>query len=669
MLTLNDGRNELWQWDTGRKLTVDAECSQVHFSNKVFGRSIDIDVIDGVVTIPDILLQTDKDLNVWAFVGTAENGYTKISKVFKVNRRNKPADYVFTPPEQTTLAEIMERIEDLEEIQDPDAIKDAVNDYLDNNPILVEEKDPTVPQWAKQREKPTYTASEVGAISQDDLQNATNEALEQAKESGEFDGEDGYTPIRGVDYYTEDDKNEIVERVFDAICAEDTDAKYFSIDLDGVVCLAPAYRGSCPSNRVDSFPCAVSDMGAGKNGSKNGELPKNIVIPEMIGDIAVSALAPGMFYQNKQVESVKIPIYIREIPERFADNATNLHYVTGTENVTKIGNCAFQTSGLRKAYFPNLEEMVNVTFSFCEYLTVADIGDKITTLPRRSFFCNSNLSCVHGGKSVTSVGEQAFGRAYKLKNLSFLPNLKSIGKWCFRRSRVAYDWQKLKDGGCTFGEYATSLQLHPTDFWTANKSNIVPCETPIVSCFSQEDPRWKDIVIGTYSGTITSGSYTGPLTYQYGCFTFCSLACYSALSGETFNTPMEYVDKIAAINPDLVSKRSSVDTTQRTWLDALGYEMSDAISYNEAGLKRLYEALVAGHMVITECITEELLGNHVCVIHGVNEIGELMCVNSHPSGVVKFTGEYKADRYTIPVQNLVQTIVSPVNKFYIVKEK
>lgn len=106
MLTLNDGRSELWQWDTGRTLAVDADCSQVHFSNKVFGRSIDVDVTDGVAIVPDILLQTDKDLNVWAFVGTAENGYTKISKTFKVNRRNKPADYVFTPVEQTTIAEI-----------------------------------------------------------------------------------------------------------------------------------------------------------------------------------------------------------------------------------------------------------------------------------------------------------------------------------------------------------------------------------------------------------------------------------------------------------------------------------------------------------------------------------------------------------------------------------
>lgn len=186
MMTLNDGRSELWQWDTGRKLTVDAECSQVHFSNKVFGRSIDVDVIDGVATIPDILLQTDKEITAWAFVGTAENGYTKISKTFKVNRRNKPADYVFTPPEQTTLSEIMDRLDDIESSQDPDAIKNAVEDYLKQNPA-----DAPVQSVNGKTGKVNLSAIDVGAISQNDLQEATNKALAQAKESGEFDGAPG----------------------------------------------------------------------------------------------------------------------------------------------------------------------------------------------------------------------------------------------------------------------------------------------------------------------------------------------------------------------------------------------------------------------------------------------------------------------------------------------
>lgn len=204
MLTLNDGRSELWQWDTGRKLTVDDDCSQVHFSNKVFGRSIDVDVVGGVAVIPDILLQTDKDLNVWAFVGTPENGYTKISKVFKVNKRSKPADYVFTPSEQTTLEEIKEKIEYLESIQDPDAIKNAVEDYLEQNPV-----ESPVQSVNGKTGKIKLTAEDVGAISQDKLQEATNEALAQAKASGEFDGEPG---APGQDYVlTPTDKAEIAE--------------------------------------------------------------------------------------------------------------------------------------------------------------------------------------------------------------------------------------------------------------------------------------------------------------------------------------------------------------------------------------------------------------------------------------------------------------------------
>lgn len=205
MLTLNDGRSELWQWDTGRTLAVDADCSQVHFSNKVFGRSIDVDVVDGVAIIPDILLQTDKELTAWSFVGTPENGYTKISKGFKVNKRNKPADYVFTPPEQTTLGELIERLDKIEEAQGPDAVKNAIENYLEQNPVEV----PVQSVNGKTGEV-NLTSEDVGAISQDDLQEATNQALEQAKASGEFDGadgkdgvdgKDGYTPVKGVDYF------------------------------------------------------------------------------------------------------------------------------------------------------------------------------------------------------------------------------------------------------------------------------------------------------------------------------------------------------------------------------------------------------------------------------------------------------------------------------------
>ncbi len=154
MLTLNDGRSELWQWDTGRTLAVDADCSQVHFSNKVFGRSIDVDVVDGVAIIPDVLLQTDKDLNAWAFVGAAESGYTKISKTFKVNRRNKPADYVFTPTEQTTIAEIAAIAQSVRDDADAGLFGGVQPDWNQN--------DSTAADYVKNR--PFYTGDPVKTV-------------------------------------------------------------------------------------------------------------------------------------------------------------------------------------------------------------------------------------------------------------------------------------------------------------------------------------------------------------------------------------------------------------------------------------------------------------------------------------------------------------------------
>ena len=71
----------------------------------------------------------------------------------------------------------------------------AVSQYLKDNPIT--ETDPTVPDWAKEKNKPTYTAAEVGALSEGALNIAINEALTAAKASGEFDGADGITPTIG----------------------------------------------------------------------------------------------------------------------------------------------------------------------------------------------------------------------------------------------------------------------------------------------------------------------------------------------------------------------------------------------------------------------------------------------------------------------------------------
>lgn len=79
----------------------------------------------------------------------------------------------------------------------PETLADAIAAYFAEHPP--EETDPTVPDWAKQPEKPGYTASEVGALAADTLPAAINTALQQAKQSGAFDGPPGKDGAPGAD--------------------------------------------------------------------------------------------------------------------------------------------------------------------------------------------------------------------------------------------------------------------------------------------------------------------------------------------------------------------------------------------------------------------------------------------------------------------------------------
>ncbi len=113
-ITLTDGRGELYQWDTGRTLTVDdATVTQAHFQNREYGRTLDVDVVDGSAIIPDVLLQKPGELRVFAFVTADDGNYTKVERVFDVTRRNKPNDYVYTPTEQKSLEQLQEQINNL----------------------------------------------------------------------------------------------------------------------------------------------------------------------------------------------------------------------------------------------------------------------------------------------------------------------------------------------------------------------------------------------------------------------------------------------------------------------------------------------------------------------------------------------------------------------------
>lgn len=103
MLTLNDGRKELYQWDNGRTATVDIECDVVHFSSLKYGESLAVEVKGGKVAIPNKLLMIGEPIYCWAFVKDEGGAYTKKEQTFAVIKRAKPSDYVYTETEVITI--------------------------------------------------------------------------------------------------------------------------------------------------------------------------------------------------------------------------------------------------------------------------------------------------------------------------------------------------------------------------------------------------------------------------------------------------------------------------------------------------------------------------------------------------------------------------------------
>lgn len=117
-ITLDDGRTELWQWDTGRKIVVDDKSvSEVHYSKYSSTQAITREVVNGKAEIPNFLLQDTHAVTAYAYSGSIENGYTMAEKTFNVVKKPKPANYVETEEDKAILAKLKAAIGDLSELQ------------------------------------------------------------------------------------------------------------------------------------------------------------------------------------------------------------------------------------------------------------------------------------------------------------------------------------------------------------------------------------------------------------------------------------------------------------------------------------------------------------------------------------------------------------------------
>lgn len=247
-ISIADGRGALWQWDTGRrvKITDGNGVKQVHYQNKYFGRSVDVDVgADGTAIIPDELLQDWHTLTAYAYVTDDTGAYTMVQQDFAVHKRAKPAGYVYTPTDQMTLQTIQRQIGDLAGLTTAakDTLVAAINEVARTGGStgrmdlrvadgyirystdsgrtwtnLIAMADIKGAQGDKGDKGEPGDKGDTGAQGAKGDTGATGPQGPKGDPGEKGDpGAPGKTPVRGTDYWTAADKQEIVNSVIAAL--------------------------------------------------------------------------------------------------------------------------------------------------------------------------------------------------------------------------------------------------------------------------------------------------------------------------------------------------------------------------------------------------------------------------------------------------------------------
>lgn len=235
MFKIYDGREHFYQWDIDRKLIVeDSTISQVHFCNRTDDCSLVCETYvengETLVNVPNILLQSDWRIRVYAYDGK----HTKHEECYEVQFRTKPADYVYTETEIMNFDAILKIVEGLEE-----NMAEEVEKYLKENPPTTDlsdyytksEVDAAIetisltpgPKGDKGDQGPQGIQGIQGVQGEQGIQGPKGDTGADGKDGepgkdGE-NGQDGYTPIKGTDYWTEEDKTAIVNDVLAALPA------------------------------------------------------------------------------------------------------------------------------------------------------------------------------------------------------------------------------------------------------------------------------------------------------------------------------------------------------------------------------------------------------------------------------------------------------------------
>ena len=144
----------------------------------------------------------------------------------------------------------------------------------------------------------------------------------------------------------------------------------------------------------------------------NGEIVKNIVVPENITTIGVA-----QFYLCKDIESVVMHDEVNAILGYAFNSCENLKTITIPDRVTTFGNYVFSYSGLENFAFPrNIKDIGAYILAWCQSLKTLTVYGKM--LPSNMCYLCKELTDITFNDNITDIKNNPFAYCAKITNVT-----------------------------------------------------------------------------------------------------------------------------------------------------------------------------------------------------------------------------------------------------------
>lgn len=206
-----------------------------------------------------------------------------------------------------------------------------------------------------------------------------------------------------------------------------TNSKIKNIDIPaGVVKIGSFAFADCDNLQSISFPSSVSVLGDYLTSDCD-----NLIAIDLKSS-GITELPAYAFFNCMALSSVVLPDNLTTIHDGCFSATSTLQSIILPSTLKKIGNKAFQNSGIENIFIPkNVELIGDFAFANCNNLITADISAENPIIGKGIFFYCSKLSSLTFNRQIIISDYSYAGTSSLNLNETDLSNVQSIGKYAF----------------------------------------------------------------------------------------------------------------------------------------------------------------------------------------------------------------------------------------------